>query len=130
MIKLWDLLFRQHKFDFLLGDLNAKGISAKLPVDSYYQELNLVIEYRERQHTEDVNFFDKPNKMTVSGIHRGEQRKLYDERRRQILPKNNITLIEISYSDFKHNRQKRIIRNKDTDEKIVRHKLNDFIKIV
>ncbi len=118
---------RQHKFDFLLGDPNTKGVSAKLPVDSYYDELKLVIEYRERQHSESVRFFDKPDRMTVSGVHRGEQRKIYDERRRQILPKHKIKLIEISYLDFNHNNQKRIIRNEEFDENIVRQKLKDYL---
>jgi len=68
---------RQHKFDFLKGDSGRK-----LPVDGYYEELNLAIEYRERQHSEPVSHFDKPHKMTVSGVHRGEQRKIYDQRRR------------------------------------------------
>jgi hypothetical protein len=114
---------RQHKFDFLLGDPNSKGIAAKLPVDSFYKDLNLVIEYRERQHTESVNFFDKPNRMTVSGVHRGEQRKIYDERRRQVLPEHEINLVELSYSDFNHDSQKRIIRNLKHDEAVVRQKL-------
>ena len=118
---------RQHKFDFLLGDPNKKGVSAKLPVDSYYRELNLVIEYRERQHTESVNFFDKPSKMTVSGVHRGEQRKIYDERRRMILPKHNIDLIEISFTDFNYDRQKRIIRNPGIDIEIVKQKLQKYL---
>jgi len=83
---------KQHKFDFLLGDPNSSGKAAKLPVDSFYDTLNLVIEYRERQHTEGVNFFDKPNKMTVSGVHRGEQRRIYDERRREVLPHHKMAL--------------------------------------
>ena len=119
---------RQHKFDFLLGDPNKKGVTAKLPVDSYYPDLNLVIEYRERQHTESVSFFDKPSRMTVSGVHRGEQRKIYDERRRIILPINNIDLIEISFTDFKHNRQKRIIRNPEQDLEIVKQKLHKYLR--
>lgn len=118
---------RQHKFDFLLGDPNSNGVSAKLPVDSFYQDLNLVVEYRERQHTESVNFFDKPNKMTVSGVHRGEQRKIYDERRRKILPKHNIHLVEISFSDFDYDGQKRIIRNQTKDIEIVKLKLKKFV---
>jgi hypothetical protein len=118
---------RQHKFDFLLGDPNIKGASAKLPVDAYYEKVKLVIEYRERQHTENVKFFDKPNKMTVSGVPRGEQRKIYDERRRQILPKHHITLIELSYSDFRYNGRKRILRDKEFDEKVVQEKLKNFI---
>ncbi len=121
---------RQHKFNFLLGDPNLSGVAVKLPVDSFYEELNLVIEYRERQHTESVKFFDKPDRITVSGVHRGEQRKIYDERRRQILPKNKIHLIEISYSDFAHDRQKRIIRNPQFDVLVVRQKLKTVIEKV
>lgn len=119
--------FRQHKFDFLLGDTNANGVASKLPVDSFYSELNLVIEYRERQHTESVKFFDQPNVMTVSGVHRGEQRKIYDERRRDVLPKHGIHLVEISFSDFNYDGQKRIIRNPDTDIHIVKLKLEKFL---
>lgn len=118
---------RQHKFDFLLGDPNTNGVATKLPVDSFYQDLNLVIEYRERQHSESVKFFDKPNKMTVSGVHRGEQRKIYDKRRREVLPKHNIHLVEISFSDFDYDRQKRIIRNPNKDIEIVKLKLKKFI---
>ena len=110
---------KQHKFDFLLGDPNSKGVSAKLPVDAYYQELNLVIEYRERQHSESVNFFDKPNKLTVSGVHRGEQRKIYDQRRDELLSKNGIKLIKISYYDFDYDSRKRILRNEKEDIKTI-----------
>lgn len=119
---------RQHRFDFLLGDKNKNGKAVRLPVDSFYDEINLVVEYRELQHTESVNFFDKPERITVSGVHRGEQRKVYDERRRMVLPEYNISLIEISYSDFSHDIQKRIIRNPKFDEALVRKKLKEFIK--
>lgn len=118
---------RQHRFDFLLGDKNRNGIAAKLPVDAYYQNLNLVIEYRERQHTEAVPFFDKPNKLTVSGVHRGQQRRIYDNRRRDVLPKHKIFLIEFSFSEFNHNRQKRILRNEPFDTEIIKAKLADFL---
>jgi hypothetical protein len=106
---------RQHHFDFLLGDAGTK-----LPVDAYYASLNLVVEFREKQHTEEVKFFDKPNKMTVSGVHRGEQRKLYDERRRKVLPENGIKLVEISYTDFSYDNSKQIIRNREKDIKVVK----------
>jgi hypothetical protein len=114
---------RQHKFEFLRGDYNSKGSSRKLPVDAYYQDLNLAIEYRERQHTESVAFFDKIDKLTVSGVHRGEQRRRYDQRRRDILPKHGIVLIEISYSDFDHNSRKRINREPKTDMAIIKQML-------
>ncbi len=117
---------RQHKFDFLRGDPNKKGQTARLPVDAYYEGLKLVIEYRERQHTESVKFFDKPNRITVSGVHRGEQRKIYDDRRRRLIPENGLTLIEISYNDFNHDGQKRIIRNKKQDTEIIKKLLQPY----
>ena len=106
---------RQHTFDFLRGD-GTPG--RKLPVDAYYPELNLVVEYRERQHTESVDFFDK--KTTVSGVSRAEQRRIYDQRRRDILPKNGIRLVEISYSDLKHDRRKRLVRDRLNDLAVIR----------
>lgn len=108
---------RQHKFDFLVGDSGVK-----LPVDIYYEDLDLVIEYREYQHTNPVKHFDKPDKMTVSGVHRGEQRKIYDQRRRDVLPQHGIQLIEIDYSDFTHSNNK-IMRNWEIDLQVVRMKL-------
>ena len=108
---------RQYRFSFLLGDPGKNGSCRKLPVDAYYENLNLVIEYKERQHTESVNHFDKPNKITVSGVHRGLQRALYDNRRREILLKYKIKLIEISYSDFEYNSSKRLKRNIEADKK-------------
>jgi hypothetical protein len=107
---------RQHRFPFLLGD---SGMS--LPVDAFYHELNLVVEYFERQHSEPVPFFDR--RLTVSGVGRGEQRRIYDERRREILPLHGIRLIRISYSDFEYDRRKRIIRDHKRDIQIVKKKL-------
>lgn len=101
---------RQHKFDFLRGD-GTPG--RQLPVDAYYPELNLVVEYRERQHTESVALFDR--KATVSGVSRGEQRRIYDKRRRDVLPKHGIRLVEISYSDLKHDSRKRLVRDRKND---------------
>jgi hypothetical protein len=111
---------RQHKFDFLKGDSGRR-----LPVDAYYEELNLVIEYKERQHSEAVSHFDKPHKMTVSGVHRGEQRKIYDQRRRDLLPLNGIKLIEIDYTQFEYDGRKRILRDRERDLEVVRRKLHN-----
>jgi hypothetical protein len=118
---------RQHTFGFLLGDPDKNGLCRKLPVDAYYEELELVIEYGERQHTEAVAFFDKPHRITVSGVHRGEQRRIYDERRKQLIPENGLQLIQISYIDFHYNSQKRIIRNERQDLAVVRKLLMPFI---
>jgi hypothetical protein len=108
---------RQHRFLFLVGDSGTK-----LPVDIYYQSLNLVVEYREKQHTEEVKFFDR--RQTVSGVGRGEQRKIYDQRRRDVLPKYGITLIEICYSDFNYDSRKRILRDTLNDTAKIKKLLN------
>lgn len=113
---------RQHRFDFLLGDAGTK-----LPVDIYYPTLNLVIEYKEQQHTKPNKHFDKPDIMTVSGVHRGEQRKIYDQRRLDVLPKHDIKVVEIFYSDFNHDSKDRILRNAG-DLEIVKKKVKTLNK--
>ena len=102
---------QQHKFPFLLGDSGRE-----LPVDAFYPDLNLVVEFYERQHTEEVSFFNR--RMTVSGVCRGEQRKIYDERRRTELPKHGIKVVVISYSDF--GVSKKLLRKHDADLSIIK----------
>lgn len=109
---------RQHCFSFLKGDAGTL-----LPVDAYYKSKELVIEYHEKQHTESIKLFD--NRMTTSGVSRGEQRKIYDNRRKEILPQHGIKLVILSYSDFEFNSQKRIIRSRERDLDIIRKKLNE-----
>jgi len=120
---------RQHTFPFLLGDFHKdKKSRTKLPLDGYYKNLNLVIEYREKQHTEEVLHFDNPEVKTVSGVSRGEQRKIYDQRRRDVLLRKEIKLIEINYYAFEYDSQMNIIRNKEKDIEILKEILKDFIK--
>ena len=83
--------------------------------------MNLVVEYCERQHSEAVPFFDR--RLTISGVGRGEQRRIYDERRREILPQHGIRLVSVSYSDFEYDSRKRIIRDRQRDIQIIRNKL-------
>lgn len=115
---------RQHKFDFLLGDYHKDGKSrTALPVDAYYHGKNLVIEFMEKQHTEAVDFFDKPERMTISGVSRLEQRKKYDARKKEGLQANNIQLLEIDYSAFECDSQKKLLRDKEKDLKVLRELL-------
>lgn len=102
---------RQHRFDFLRGDTGMT-----LPVDAYYPGLDLVIEYYESQHTKSTPFFDR--KQTVSGVSRGEQRRMYDRRRQELLPQFGIKLVIISYSDF--GMSKKLVRNRERDILIIR----------
>ena len=111
---------RQYRFDFLRGDTGVK-----LPVDAYYRDLNLVVEYYEKQHTESVKIF---NKMTASGVSRDEQRHIYDERRKEVLPQHDINVVIISYNDFKVDGKKRIVRNEKENLKVIRLKLKEYLK--
>jgi hypothetical protein len=48
---------RQHTFEFLIGDLGRHGRRGKrLPVDAYYEDLALVIEFMESQHSTEIPF--------------------------------------------------------------------------
>lgn len=102
---------QQHRFDFLKGDTGRN-----LPVDAYYEDRKLVIEYHERQHSESVSFFSKDT--TVSGVCRDEQRRIYDKRRMSEFPKHGIKVIVIDYSRFGTSRK--IKRNHNKDIQIVK----------
>ena len=112
---------RQHRFDWLRGDARPGKQGTRLPVDAYYPEQQLVVEYREHQHTEVVPFMDR--RMTLSGVDRGTQRAIYDRRRRDLLPQHGITLLELSYTDFAHDKNKRLHRRRDEDLAVVRQAL-------
>lgn len=117
---------RQHTFDFLVGDFHQDGRTrTELPVDAYYPTLNLVVEYAEKQ---DTNTVDNPDKMTVSGVTRAEQRKIYNKRRREVLRKKEINLIEIKYKDFEVNAENKLVRNPERDHKILKKILKKFLK--
>lgn len=117
---------RQATFDFLRGDSRLEGRKGRLlPVDIYFAELGLVVEYHERQHYEPVPLFDKPDRMTVSGVNRGQQRKIYDARRAEILPAHGIDLVIFRYDDFRSSNGKILKQESDID--IVKSKLESWI---
>lgn len=120
-------LRQYNKFDFLRGDLGKHGRRHPLPVDGYYPDLQLVVEFNESQHAQPHAFFDKPQQLTVSGVHRGAQRALYDERRRVELPKNGIALVEFSLFDFAHDSNGFVVRDRLKDLDVVRHKLRSWL---
>src|SRR5688572_734724 len=107
---------RNRGLPFLRGDTGRQ-----LPVDAYYPELRLVVEFRERQHSEAVPHFDR--RWTVSSVPRVEQRARYDQRRRDVLPQHGLTLIELDYSQFKCNERKRL-RRMPEDINVVRRVLH------
>ena len=119
---------RQATFDFLRGDPNPKNNrqGRKLNVDAYFPTLKLAVEFNERQHSEPVKHFDKPHKMTISGVHRGKQRDIYDQRRKKLLPKNGIILQILDYREFEL-RRKKLIRT-ENDKYVIEEKFKSWKK--
>ena len=119
---------RQHRFPFLLGDFHRdKKSRTKLPVDAFYQSLNLVIEYRLKQPTEEISDTEQPELKTVSGVSLIEQRKIYNQRRKEVLLRKEINFIEINYYAFEYDSEFNIIRNKEKDIEIVRDLLKAYL---
>ena len=115
---------RQHRFPFLQGDPGPSGRRSLLPVDAYYHDLRLVIEYHERQHTQRVKLFD--DRITVSGVPRGEQRRRYDDYRRTLLPRHGYGLVIFDYAEFDHTSGGRLMRN-SRDREIVTARLQAYL---
>lgn len=111
---------RQHRFACLLGDPGKSGRRVRLPVDGYWSLANLVVEYRERQHSQPVPHFDKPARLTISGVHRGIQRALYDARREELIPQHGIRLVIITQGDLESTTAGRLRRNEARDIAAIR----------
>ncbi|WP_201788864.1 hypothetical protein [Amycolatopsis orientalis] len=114
---------RQARFDWLRGDPGRNGRTVRLPVDSYWPDHQLVVEYREIQHDQPVPHFDKPDRLTVSGVHRGRQRALYDQRRDELIPAHGLRLVVIKPSDLAADRRGRLRRDRDNDQLALHTKL-------
>lgn len=115
---------RQARFDWLRGDpspTRLRGVT--LPVDGYWPDLGLVVEFQEEQHSQPSPFFDRRH--TVSGMGRGEQRRRYDERKRTLIPEHGLHLVVIEKSAFTL-KSRRIDRDHARDLQVVRRHLGGF----
>lgn len=74
-------------FDWLRGD---KG--TKLRVDAYFPNEKLVVEYNGVQHYRHNALMDRREG-------RAEQRRRYSDKRRKLIPKNGLKLLEIRYDE-------------------------------
>lgn len=112
---------RQARFDWLRGDpspTRPRGVT--LPVDGYWPDLRLVVEFQEEQHSAPSPFFDRRH--TVSGMGRGEQRRRYDERKRTLIPEHGLRLVVIEKSAFPL-KSRKIDRDHVRDLQVVRQHL-------
>lgn len=98
-----------------------------LPVDAYLPGLGLVVEVYERQHDHPVAHFDKPDTLTASGVHRGEQRRIYDQRRRALIPAHELTLLIIRTALLAVDRRGHLLRNAAADDWVLRELLDEAL---
>lgn len=115
---------RQHTFGFLLGDVHRDGKTrTRLPVNAYYEQANLVVEYLEFQSPDD----DTSEKMTVSGVSRAEQRKIYHQRKKEVFRKKQIPLVEIKYKDLLHDKNNQLLRDQEQDTRVIKRLLMKYL---
>jgi len=115
----------QHSFNYLLGDLHKDGKRrTRLPLDAFYFGLNMAIEFYEKGDEES----DDSKVITVSNVKRSEQRKIYAQRKRDVLKEKGIGLVEMDYDEFECNEDNSLVRNKEADVKLLKEMLQGFLK--
>lgn len=91
-----------------------------MPLDGYWVSQQLVVEFKEKQHFEPVAFWDQ--KITAPGTTRGEQRKIYDERKVGQTAEHGIRPVHVRQDAFPMAKGK-IDRDPERDLDIVRRLL-------
>ncbi|MFN2242734.1 MAG: HIT family protein, partial [Anaerolineae bacterium] len=107
----------QHRFPTLVGDPGKDGKQRRLPVDGYFPRHRLIVEYWEAQHSAPSPIMDEG--MTVSGVSRGHQRRLYDQRRQAWADANGLRLVILDHRGFETDAVGRLQRNPARDRQIV-----------
>jgi diadenosine tetraphosphate (Ap4A) HIT family hydrolase len=107
----------QHCFPGLVGDPGTDGRPRPLPVDGYFPRHRLIVEYWEKQHSAPVSIMDEGQ--TVSGVSRGHQRRLYDQRRQAFADANGLRLVILDYRGFDAHPSGRLRRDPVRDVQIV-----------
>jgi very-short-patch-repair endonuclease len=97
-------------------------LGVSLPFDAVWERRKLIVEIDERQHGESVRFFDKPEQVTVSGVHRGEQRRLYDERKERLAREHGYTVVRIPTCSLAMT-GRALTRDREKDQATIRHLL-------
>lgn len=112
---------RKHTFDSLVGNLHKRGKGrTKLPVDAYYEDLKLVVEFYKT--TEDLANLDEEEQARISQI------KYYDDLKKKAVLKKELSFVTINYTSFKTDQNHKLIRDTTSDKQILTKALAAFIK--
>ncbi len=111
---------RKHTFDTLVGNLHKRGKGrTKLPLDAYYEDLKLVLEFFKKNEPTD--------KLDEKEQERKAQIKYYDQLKKKAILNKKLRLIEINYALFECNEANKLVRNTENDTLVLRGVLKDFI---
>lgn len=112
---------RKHTFDELVGNLHKRGKRrTKLPLDAYYADLKLVIEFF--RNTEAIETLDEKEQARIIQI------KRYNQLKKKVIEKKELKLIEINYASFECDETNKLIRNTEQDKLVLNDVLKDFLK--
>ncbi len=126
LVNLCDELLRQkasrkHTFDTLVGNLHKRGKGrTKIPLDAYYEDLKLVIEFSRKNKV--VDALDEKEQARIVQI------KRYSQLKKKAIQKKSLELIEIDYASFECDATNKLIRNTEQDTLVLRGLLKDFLK--
>ncbi len=112
---------RKHTFDTLVGNLHKRGKGrTKLPLDAYYEDLKMVIEFFKA--SKETDGLDEKEQERIAQI------KYYDELKKKAVLKKNLRLVKINYALFDCDESNKLIRNTENDTLVLQRVLKDFLK--
>ncbi|WP_430411725.1 hypothetical protein [Kordia sp.] len=112
---------RKHTFDTLVGNLHKRGKGrTKLPLDAYYENLKLVIEFF--QNNKPFEELDEKEQARITQI------KYYDELKKEAVLKKRFRYMKINYAQFECDENGKLIRNTENDTIVLKEILKDFLE--
>jgi len=112
---------RKHTFDTLVGNLHKRGKGrTKLPLDAYYKDLKLVIEFFRQTST--VSELDEKEQARIAQI------KYYDELKKEAVLAKSMRYMKINFAQFECDENDKLIRNTENDKIVLKGVLKDFLE--
>ncbi len=113
---------RQHTFDELVGNLHKRGKKrTKLPLDAYYKDLKLVLEFHKPLET-DMEGLDEKEKSRLT------QMKYYNKLKKTTVLEKEMSYIEVHYTSFETDDNNRLLRNTENDLLVLKGVLHNFLR--
>ena len=113
---------RKHTFDTLVGNLHKRGKGrTKLPLDAYYKDLKLVIEFFQTSN-KPVSDLDEKEQARIAQI------KYYDELKKEAVLNKSFRYMKINFAQFECDEANKLVRNTENDIRVLKEILKDFLE--